>query len=52
MKQARKLLSVEDALEQMLEGINPLPSTSIPLVQARGRGLVRERTRAQKPPGL
>ena len=47
MKQARKLLSVEDALEQMLEGINPLPSTSIPLVQARGRVLC-ENARARR----
>lgn len=47
MEQVRKLLSVENALEQMLESIKPLPSTSIPLVQARGRVLC-ENARARR----
>ena len=39
MARARKLLSVEDALERMLESIEPLPSANIPLVRAHGRVL-------------
>lgn len=47
MAQTRKLLSVDAALEQMLESIEPLPSMSIPLVQARGRVLC-ENARARR----
>lgn len=39
MTRVRKLLSVEDALERMLESIEPLPSANIPLVRAHGRVL-------------
>ncbi|MCY4039196.1 MAG: molybdopterin molybdotransferase MoeA [Hyphomicrobiales bacterium] len=39
MTQARKLLSVDAALEQMLESIEPLPPESVSLVRARGRVL-------------
>ena len=39
MTRACKLLSVEDALERMLESIEPLPSANIPLVRAHGRVL-------------
>ena len=47
MKQARKLLSVEDALGQILESIEPLPLTNIPLAQAHGRVLC-ESVRARR----
>ena len=39
MARTRKLLSVENALERMLEKIESLPSANIPLVRAHGRVL-------------